>query len=250
MQSLASLLQLAQHAAALAFLAAAAGYDVRSRSVPSVLLFAFLGSEAVMLAARLLVAGLPPLWGLYAATDLLILGVVAGLTLLCLMGPGDLVAFAGIVASEPWGWRLLPLPLTTLLYYSLASLALLAYNAVANLVDAEARRRLAEMPPAERVARLFTARLVPVEKILRGAWWIPVGVGGEEARRIVCSVEVDPRSVVERALREGRVRPGQRIWATYGIPALLPLLVAYAAALLVGDKPITALLSMLASGKP
>ncbi len=250
MASAAALVQLAQHASAAVFLAVAAAYDVRGRSVPSVLLFAFLGVEAVLLALRLYLGGLPPLWGLYAAVDLLILGVVAGLALLCLMGPGDLVAFAGIVASEPWGWRLLPLPLTTLLYYSIASLALLAYNAVANLADPEARRRLARMPLGKRLARLLTSRLVPVEKILKGAWWIPVELEREESRRVVCSVEVDPRSIVERALREGRVSRSDRVWATYGIPALLPLLAAYIAALLAGDKPITLLLSLLTRGRP
>ena len=225
-------------------LTAASVYDVRERSVPAYLLLGLLIIEAAMLALDIYANGVPRFWAIYAAADVLTLIAFAGLTLVCLIGLGDLVAYAAVVAAWPWGWSLLPLPLTTLLYYALASLTLMAYNIAANLLDPEARRALKREPLARRLYLLLTARLVPVEKILGGSWWIPLIEGGE--RRVVCSTEVDPSDVVREAIEKGMLRKEDRVWATWGIPALPLMLIGLLAALAIGDKPILYLLRVLA----
>ncbi len=239
-----SQLALARLAVLIAGLGAASVYDLRERSVPAALLLGLLGVEAVLLALDVYLHGAPDLWLLDAAIDVLTLGVFAGLALLCMVGLGDLVAYAAVVAAWPWGWRLLPLPLTTLLYYALASLTLTAYNVAANLLDPRARKALAEEPLGKRLYLLLTARLMPVERILQGSWWLPLIEEGE--KRVVCSVDVEPRDVVREALEKGVLRRGGYVWATWGIPALPLMLAGLLAAIILGDKPILRLLHALA----
>lgn len=221
-------------------LAVASFYDVRERSVPAALMLGLLGIELVLLAADVIMNGLPQFWVAYLTADLLSLIAFAALTLLCLIGLGDLVAYAAIAAAWPWGWSLLPLPITTLLYYALVSLALSIYNIAANLADPVARRLLAREPLGRRIYLLFTARPIPVKRILRGSWWIPLIEEG--GRRVICSTDVEPRDIIIDALRKERLRENDVVWATWGMPALPLMLIGLVLALIVGDKPILYLL--------
>ncbi len=239
----AGVIRVAQWAVALLFLAVGAVLDVRKREIPEVLPYAFIAVESVLLVARLLSGGVPPNAAAYAAIDVLILLVMGVLVAACLIGPGDLAMMTGVVLSEPFGYQLLPFPLLVLLYNSLLSLALIPLNLAGNLLDPEARGRLARLPPGKRLVRLFTARLVEVERIARGEWWVPLDIA--ETRRSVCSTEVTPADTVQRLIKRGVLRPGQRLWATYGIPALVTTLAGYLAALLVGDTPILLLLEAI-----
>ncbi len=240
---LVGVIRVAQWVAALLFLAIGAVLDVKKREIPETLPYAFIAVEAVLLAARLVMGGVPENATAYAAIDALILLVMGVLVAACLIGPGDLAMMLGVVLSEPFGYKLLPLPLLVLLYSSLLSLALVPVNLIANLSDPEARRRLARQPLTKRLVRLFTARLVEVERITRGEWWVPLDI--RETRRSVCSTEVTPAGIVQRLVEQGVLGPKQKLWATYGIPALVTMLAGYLVALIVGDTPILVLLAGL-----
>ncbi|AEM38840.1 hypothetical protein Pyrfu_0972 [Pyrolobus fumarii 1A] len=238
-----SLVITAQHIAAIAFLILGSLFDLRSRAIPSWLPYIFIGTEAILLAYRVYTGSVPHTWQAYLVIDAFLLAAIAVLVLLCLKGMGDLLMFLGITLAEPFGATLLPAPLLTLLYYSLASLTISIYIAAHNIASSESRRQLSKLPLTKRVIRIFTARPVRAETIAKGSWWIPIDLPG--AKDTVCSVEVDPSDIVKRAIAEGRVRPKDYLWATYGIPALVPLTVGFILALTLGDKPIILLLESL-----
>ncbi len=238
------IISLLQVAVALIALSIGAYYDVKMRVVPTRLAYIFVASEALLLALNVYYSGLPRLWLLYATIDALAVGVVTLLVVMCLKGPGDLYMITGAILSRPWGTPLLPSGLVLLLYYSLYSLAPFLYMLLGNLLSRDARRALGRLPLWERLYRLFTARLLPAKKLNKeNTWWIPLDLG--EARRSVCDTSANPWDVVRRAIRENKLREDELLWATYGIPAVLPLLAAYVTLLVVGDTPIILLLNML-----
>ncbi len=243
-----NLIAAAQVAAALVALGIGAVYDLKTRSIPSKLAYAFVLVELALLAYRVYTEGLPRFWTLYAAVDALLIGFTGLMVLLCMKGPGDLYMLTGAVLSTPWGAPLLPASLALLLYYSVYSIIPSLLILASNIASRNARLAARRLPLHKRIYRLLTARPLPA-KILarRGSWWIPLDIS--EAKRSVCDANIDPWEVVERAIRERKLREDELVWATYGIPALVTLLAAYITLLLLGDTPITLLLARLLSPK-
>ena len=227
-----------QHIVAVFFLVAGAIYDVRERAVPEWLPASFAAVEALLLGVRLVLAPVPRLAAVYVLVDLLVLGVMALLVYSCLLGPGDLLMAIGVVLSEPFGYKLLPLPLLAILYQAVFMVALSLYYLASNLADPRARRELAKLPLHKRVARLFTARFVDTSIVARGSWWIPLDLPG--SREAVCRSDVTPSDIVS-ALRNAP----RYVWATYGIPGLVFLAAGYILALVLGDTPVLRILAVL-----
>lgn len=191
------------------------------------------------------IAGVLPVKA-YIAIDAVILASNAAIALAGLHGWGDVIAVLLAVTASPGAASrqgIFPVSLTMLFYYIIAMLLLTLYNVVYNL--ARSRGELSKLPPRIRLVYLATARPMKASKLLRGnSWWYPLNLCGKYSVRF--NIYMDPEDVsrmMREAVRKGCIKPEDTVWASYGVPGIPLLALAYAATLLAGDKPLLVLLS-------
>lgn len=217
-------------------------YDLRTREIPAK---AALAGAALVAASRIVEGvnyhGIIPL-KIYAAIDLTVISLLALTAFIGALGWGDVVAAVIVAIASPFPPRnsiLFPAVLLTIAYYVLImilfSIGLAAYNLAVN------RKELRKLPPKYRLVYVLIARPIAVKDFLKGRarWWYPLHLCGKY--RISFNIYLNPEDVeeqVRKALAKGCVRRGEKLWSTYGIPALPLLTIAYTLSLLLGDKPL------------
>ncbi len=223
--------------------------DLRKREVESTrvaLAIALTAGVKVVecIAAKGCVEGLLPA-KVYAVIDAVILASNAVIALTGLHGWGDVIAVLLAVIASPGAARpgdVFPVSLTMLFYYITAMLAFALYNVIYNL--AKSRSELSKLPPRVRLVYMAIARPMSATKLLHsGGWWYPLNLCGKYSVRF--NIYMDPEDVereVREAIRRGCLKPEDTVWVSYGVPGIPLLTTAYVAALLIGDRPLLALL--------
>jgi len=221
--------------------------DIRSRELSEkhVAAIALTTAVASTLAAPWSISPLP--LQVYLVVNMVLLAAVSLTAFLGLLGWGDVAALAIMLIASPTvpnNSSILPTLLVVLAYYIVLMFAYMLANLVINLYRAR------ELPKASTRAKkllyMLIARPVEAEKLARNpGWWYPLSLCGEE--KLSFNIYMNPPDVakaVRKAIRRGCVKPDEKIWATYGIPAIPLLAASYTLALIAGDKPITALLGI------
>ncbi len=188
--------------------------------------------------------------GVYLALNLVLMAGLSLAALLGMLGWGDVAAAAIMLIATPTVPRegsILPTLMVVLFYYLAIMLAYILYNLARNIVAA--REELKKLPSFSRkLLYAMMARPRRVKDIIeRPGWWYPLSLCGKYSLRF--NIYLDPPDIAEmvrKAVKKGCVSPDSMVWVSYGIPAIPLLVAAYGLALLVGDKPLLALLFSLA----
>jgi preflagellin peptidase FlaK len=182
----------------------------------------------------------------YVVLNVVLLIGVSVAALLGTLGWGDVAALLVMFVASPTVPRpgsLFPSLMLVLLYYLLAMLVYIGFNAAVNLLK---HREMLKNIHSRRIRLLYTLMARPrkaQELVERPGWWYPLSLCG--SYRVRFNIYLDPPDIareVRKAIRSGCIRPEDYVWTTYGIPAVPLLTVAYAAALFVADKPLLPLL--------
>ena len=215
-------------------------YDVKYRDVP-LKLFAITCIMLVFGGLADYLAG--TLKGIYAdyvwILNILILSSIALIVRYHFMGEGDLAYFALIAFSRPLGLVnecAFPILFNTLVYYvailAFYSIILLSYNSIFNY------KHLSNLKRPCKYLYPFIAIPMNIDKFISNpGWWYPLNICNNYS--IAFNIYDDPADVVrivKEALSKGCRQ--EKVWATYGIPAIPLIGVSYLLALIVGDKPI------------
>ena len=236
-------------AAAVAALIVFSVEDLRRREVASIQVALAIALTAAIKAVECIavngcVKGLLPV-KVYVAIDAVILASNAIIALTGLHGWGDVITVLLAVIASPGAAKsgdVFPVSLTMLFYYIIAMLALAMYNMIYNL--AKSRDELLKLPPKIRLIYMAIAQPMSAANLLHGKrWWYPLNLCGKYG--IKFNIYMDPEDIereVREAIRKGCLKPEDRVWASYGVPGIPLLTMAYIAALLIGDKPLLALL--------
>ncbi len=244
---------LAARLAVLVILLVLSYHDVRRREISY-------RQAAVLLAVAALGAAVTHAWtavpkGLpiaaYIVSNLILLAGTAAMALLGLLGWGDVVVLAAVFLSAPTTLGgLLPSLLVVIAYYVAALVVYMIINLLYNL--ATAREQLAKLPSWRlRIAYALMARPRRARDLAENpGWWYPLTLCGKY--KLTFNLYMDPSDIVHevrKAIAKGCLKPDEVVWATYGIPAIPLLTAAYAAALIIGDKPLLTLLHSLAAAR-
>ena len=221
--------------------------DIRSRELSEkhVAAIAAAVAAASALAAPWRISPLP--LRAYLVVNAILLLAVSLTALLGMLGWGDVAALAIMFIATPTvpnSSSVLPTLLVVLVYYIGLMLLYIAFNLVTNLA------RLRELPPASTRAKkllyMMIARPIEAKRLADNpGWWYPLSLCGKE--KLSFNIYMNPPDVartVQKAIRKGCVKPGEKVWATYGIPAIPLLAASYTLALVAGDKLITTLLGI------
>lgn len=221
--------------------------DIRSRELNEkhVAAVAFTAAVASALAAPWRVSPLP--LRAYLVVNSILLLAVSLTAFLGMLGWGDVAALAIMFIASPTvpnGSSILPTLLVVLVYYVGLMIAYMLVNLVSNLL------KLRELPPAStrtrKILYMMIARPLEAGKLARSpGWWYPLRLCGRE--KLSFNIYMNPPDVakmVQKAIKRGCVKPDEKIWATYGIPAIPLLAASYTLALVAGDKLITTLLGI------
>lgn len=181
-----------------------------------------------------------------------IAGVVAIMAFLGAVGGADMLASIAIAVllpeppALPWLRGVLPPIVTLLLYYGVASLALVLRNVVANLLSPEAVRSV-NAPLSRKFLLLISARPMRVSDFLRTRFYYPLYVPGVLSRAMFGIEEDDAvwRERLRRMVSDGVLNPDDFVLATWGIPTVTMLAVSLALYLVVGDLPVLKVLELL-----
>ena len=165
--------------------------------------------------------------------------VAYGAYLAGLLGGGDVLALLLIAMGDPiTPHTILPPSLLSLLYGSVTALLITLYHCVLNIV--KSRALLIELVRRKGVLlglrACFTAYPLVVKEALRRGWLFPAH--WELGKYSV--VEADPPELLAQ-LAEERGLDGT-VWVTLGLPQILFIMIGFLASLLLGDKPLQALL--------
>lgn len=208
-----------------ATLAVAGALDVRTREIPP-LYWYFSCKVGALMGALALYLGPGTLGALlYLAASLLALASALMLYRLCMMGGADVGAVALIALALPYHpASVLPPVVASILYALAPSLAYAAYSSY-RACGASARC----------IAR--SRHMIPAGWIVKNPgfyWWFPAGEG--------CSLDVEPQE--EAARLSGGDMEGL-VEASPGHPYVAFIGLGYLAYLVLGDKPLIALLEVV-----
>ena len=176
------------------------------------------------------------------------------LVLIRLKGLGDLLAFIVVIASSPFledRFCVFTPSFTTLFYYVLLFLVLAIGNLMYVLVKHPAEVRL--LRGYEKIVFPLIARPILVKDLIEGKkkWWFPIKICGKRSLFLDVNVELeDIINEVKSAIKRGCIHSTEKIWATYGYPALPLITVAYIIALLIGDKLLVELVARILGVTP
>ncbi|ABM80817.1 A24 family peptidase C-terminal domain-containing protein [Hyperthermus butylicus] len=225
-------------------------YDIKQRELPPQIVYAGLAATLLVRIAEYMLASLnyvgPIPARAYIALDLALLSSYAVVALLGLHGWGDVFTLAIIAAASPLpegNIELLPPLLLATIYYVAIMVLYAIANAVINIV--KHADKLAKIPLRYRIAYLLIAQPIRAKQFLENKrkWWYPLSLC---SYKITFNIYHNPEDVareVREAIRRGCIRKEDTVWATYGMPAVPLLAASYFIALLVGDKPLLALVS-------
>ncbi len=238
----------------LALLIVASYYDIREREVPSKLMYITVIVAVLSSTMQSVFEGYASIHILvYAWTvNIIILLSTALLVRLGMLGSGDLVALVAVAAAtatKPLNSSCVFPLLFASFTYAVAGQALLALGIlVYNLVKV---KHLSKLPIRLRLVYMFTAIPVKAEKaVAMKGWWYPLTFCNKML--IGFNVNADPdqlRRMLEKDIEKGCIRPDDIVWVSYGLPALPFIAAGVAASLIVGDKPLLALVEALARVK-
>ncbi len=236
----------------LPLLITASVYDVRTREIPDKIMYLHLAIAGLGLAVGIAVGAYtssPPIIVASFLVDLLVVGM---LTILChmkVLGDADLLALAALAFAAPLplkGLCILPPVLVVTSYYA-ASLAAMAIGLAAiNLLLH--RKELSRLPPRYKLIYPFIAYPVTASKLASNpSWWFPL----EDRRgryRVTFNVFGDPnetRRLVQKLIRTNTIKPEDKIWCSYGIPAIPVITCMLILFISLGDRPLLWLLSLV-----
>ena len=199
--------------------------------------------------------GLVELLASLAGSGIVVLAILA-MYLAGMMGGGDLFASALILAAHPWPFLLrdvMPALLPLFFYASLAAALPSIYFLTLNLLRYRGElARLEDCGPLCKAYLAATSLPVRVSDYLSSrTWFFPLEMVGENGSRTLrrsFDVEEEPsehRERLRRLVEAGVLSPSERIWVSYGIPFLVPLLVGYLAYLAVGGEPLLRLIATI-----
>ena len=177
---------------------------------------------------------------------------------MAVLGGADMLAYLFLCFDLPWyplvlGLRALtPMPFITLLYASVAAIAVGALRAVRNLTDPKFWKFVKEnnVKGLKVLHYLLSGRAFTAEEYLKTEFWYLLSRPVEEGGRVRMKVEgrvnleeepEDHRREVERLVKEGKMRRDQILLASYGTPFLVYILLGFVIALIVGDGWVRAL---------
>ncbi len=145
-------------------------------------------------------------------------------------------------------------PIIPIILYSSLSIALIAL--IRGLYSLVRYRKM--VPPnasfRDKVALPFTGRVVSVKKYLEMKHYYPLTIPRVEDGKIVFSIRrsfdiyeeyEDYQRELKKLLDNGLIKPEDKIWVTYGIPFIIPLLLGFVITVLVGDTPLLYLLMII-----
>ena len=222
--------------------------DVKSREIDVYVFVAGIVASipSTILSLKLLTSS--PLGIVYLVQDILVVGVVAGFTLLGLKGAADLLAFLVIALAAPTplkaGGIFTPV-FTCFFYYVIISIvpvvALLVYNMARN------RREIAQLPMPYKIIYPLIGVPKKARRLLEDpGWWYPLNLCGYS---VLFDINMDPediRKAVREAVEKGCVSPEDKVWCSYGVPALPLILASYILYLLLGSTPLLYFVKTLA----
>ncbi len=145
-------------------------------------------------------------------------------------------------------------PIIPIILYSSLSIALIAlFRGLYSLV------RYRKMMPLnastrDKIALLFTGRAVSVKNYLNMKHYYPLTIPKVEDGKVVFKIRrsfdiyeeyEDYQRELKKLLDNGLIEPEDKIWVTYGIPFIIPLLLGFIFTVLVGDAPLLYLLMII-----
>ncbi len=192
----------------------------------------------------------------YLAGSGLVVAAILVMYLTGMMGGGDLFAATLILAAHPWPFLLrdaMPALLPLFFYASLAAAAPSLYFLVVNML--RHRGELSRLRGCGLLCKAYLAATsLPVrvsDYIESEAWFFPLEMVEEDGSRTLrrsFDVEEEPsehRERLRRLVEAGVLDPAERIWVSYGIPFLVPMLAGYLAYLALGGEPLLRLIASI-----
>lgn len=250
---------------ALAFLAVFSVQDYKYRDIRDRLVYAFLGGSAAFFAATLYlnwIEALPQLLIAHLSIGAFVFLVILLVFRLGMMGKGDLFVISSTILLLPCPsiYRVLPTragalpPIIPILLYSTSMLVALSLIS-AIYVAARYRGLLRGLPLRYKLLYPIAARPLRLADYLRRDFYYPLQVPRVEGGRLEFVYRVgfdaereDPRALKElyrKLVEAGLMKEGDYIWASYGIPFLVPYSIGFALFLLFGDRPVINLLMLI-----
>ncbi len=176
-----------------------------------------------------------------------------------LFGGADMLAYVFLIVDMPWypvafGVRsILPIPLLTLLYASLAVAIYIPIKVIKNLSDRKFNVHAEELGISgfKKIRLASSASVMTVKEYLSKKFWYPLEIIKETNNGI--KRELRPYFHVEEEYEEhqkklkelldrGKIRENELIFVTYGIPFIVFMLIGFILALIIGDVPFRILL--------
>lgn len=186
----------------------------------------------------------------------LVVAAILAMYLIGMMGGGDLFAATLMLAAHPWPFLLrdaMPALLPLLFYASLAAVTPSLYFLAVNML--RHRGELSRLHGCNLICKAYMATTsLPVrvsDYIESKAWFFPLEMVGEDGSRTLrrsFDVEEEPsehRERLRRLVEAGVLNPAERIWVSYGIPFLVPILAGYLAYLALGGEPLLRLIASI-----
>lgn len=250
---------------ALAFLIFFSVQDYKYRDISDRLVYAFLGGSLIFFAVTLFLnwgEEPPPLLAAHLSIGAFVFLVILLIYRHGMMGKGDLFVISStiLLAPLPSFYRVLPTragilpPVIPVLLYSTGALAALSLLSAVYVV-ARHWELLRGLPLKYKLLFPIAARPLRLADYLERDFYYPLQVprveGGELRFAYRASFDVekeDPRALKEiyrKLVESGIIKESDYIWASYGIPFLVPYSIGFALFLLLGDRPIISLLLSL-----
>ncbi len=163
------------------------------------------------------------------------------------MGGADLYALVFITLSMPvplFASSLIPVPLLTVLYSALSSIAVPFYFCFHNLTHNYGVLRRSTYK--RKLVLCFLGTPQTVRDYIRGkGFWFPLTVPGEEESvRYTFDIEEEPeehRAKLKSMVDKGLVSENDYVWVTMGLPYVVFILIGYVLSIIIGDYPFTLL---------
>lgn len=230
-----------------ALLLVASVMDLKSREIDVYIFLAGILLSIPVTISEILAIHKVLLAPIYLFEDLLVLGVLAAFVLLGFKGLADLLAFIVIALAYPipaGGGPFTPVFATFFYYVSISILIVLGlfvYNLLFN------HRDLRRLPFPYKLIYPLIAVPKPVKKLLENpGWWYPLNLCNYS---LVYDINLDPEDIrrgVMDALEKQCIRPNDRVWCSYGVPAIPLILAAYMLYIAFGGEPVLNLIKILA----
>jgi prepilin signal peptidase PulO-like enzyme (type II secretory pathway) len=177
-----------------------------------------------------------------AVSNTAAIGVAYGAYAAGLLGGGDVLAVALVSLADPIITRSILVPsLLSLLYGSLAALLVTLYFCTLNLsrnrglLQELARRKGAFTA----LKACFTSYPARVGEALSKGWLYPATWEVGEYNL----VEADPPEILSQLAEERGFE--ETVWVTLGLPQVLFIAIGFTLSLIIGDKPLQALLTLI-----